>query len=267
MSLDPIPIWNALCRSRFRCRRACRPPRARRESRRGPAAVAVPKSSAKPNEPPPQGDPYVTLLLEYSPPWLVSMVFHMLVLIVMGLIIFSQAAHRPVQLDAEAASTDKADEPLDSDAPMGLPEGSPDGEGAVMATPDWKPVDDPLASPGKHAIRPGGHAATSDIEAPGIAWARRGTNGAVRKERAKLGNGISDGTQLAVARGLEWLARNQQHDGSWSLAGPFSDGVLQGMGQSGGRNRHGALGVSGRRQHALGRQVQEKRRQRLGGGC
>ena len=32
-------------------------------------------------------------------------------------------------------------------------------------------------------------------------------------------------TQAAVARGLEWLARNQQRDGSWSLAGPYSDGV------------------------------------------
>ena len=74
-----------------------------------PAAAGTPRSPAgasggrraekqrEPNEPPPKEIPYLTLLLEYSPPWLVSMVFHMVVLIVMGLIIFSQAAHRPVQ--------------------------------------------------------------------------------------------------------------------------------------------------------------------------
>ncbi len=199
------------------------------------AAGSLPRSSAgtngtrraekkgEPKEPPRKEIPYVTLLLEYSPPWLVSMVFHMLLLIVMGLIIFSHAARPPVQLDAAAASYDKVEEPVDNGEPMGLPDGTPDGEGAIVATPDWNPVVDALASPGIHAVRPGGHVTTSDVEAPGVAWSLRGKNWGGPQGRAKLG--ASPGTELAVARGLEWLARNQQRDGSWSLAGPYSDGV------------------------------------------
>ena len=96
MSLDPIPIWNALCRLRFPCRKACRPPRARRAARRarngGRRAEKQARIEASRRA---KQIPYATLMLEYSPPWLVSMVFHMVALIIMGLIIFSQAAHAP----------------------------------------------------------------------------------------------------------------------------------------------------------------------------
>jgi hypothetical protein len=176
-------------------------------------------------QPPRKGIPIAALLLENSPPWLVSMIFHMLVLIIMGLVIFSQTQRDPIQLSAEAASSDNAAEPLDTEAPPGLPDGSPDGTGEVVTAADLPPVDDPLASPGNVPIRPGGHLATSDIEAPGVAWGNRGTQWGGSKDKARVGGGGTDLTKLAVARGLDWLARNQQHDGSWSLAGPYNDGV------------------------------------------
>ncbi len=198
-------------------------------SPRGPAGVnggRQAEKQGKANEPPRERDPFVTIVLEYSPPWLVSMVFHMLALIIMGLVIFSQTSPAPVRLEAEAASPDQLDQPLESDAQVGLPDGLPEGQGEVLTPPGLEPVDNPLASPGIVPIRPGGHAATSNIAAPGIAWSNRGTEWGGSKEAARKGNGGTDLTQLAVARGLEWLARNQQRDGSWSLTGPYSDGVL-----------------------------------------
>jgi hypothetical protein len=197
---------------------------------RAPAGTNGTRRAEKNGEakkPPRKEIAYITLLLEYSPPWLVSMVFHMLLLIVMGLIIFSRASRPPVQLDAAAASYDKVEEPaVDNSAAGGLPEGSPDGEGAVWTPPDLKAVDNPFAGPGKIPIRPGGHEATGNLDAVGIAWSDRGNEIGGATKKARIGDrGGNDITQLAVERGLEWLARNQQRDGSWSLAGPYSDGV------------------------------------------
>ena len=61
-----------------------------------------------------------------------------------------------------------------------------------------------------------------------IGWALRGRRqgGGVKKALLDKFSG-SDRTQKAVERGLEWLAKNQQLDGSWSLVGPYSDGVFK----------------------------------------
>jgi len=196
---------------------------------RAPAGARGAEKRPGPGQPAQQAVPIATLVLEYSPPWLVSMVVHMLALIIMGLIIFSQTSRNPVELSAEAAKSEDTGEQLDTDAPPGLPDGSVDGTGDVLTPANLPPVDDPLASPGKVPIRPGGHLATSDVnlEVPGRAFRNRGTQWGGSKDEARKGGGGTDLTKLAVARGLEWLARNQQRDGSWSLAGPFSEGVFK----------------------------------------
>lgn len=38
--------------------------------------------------------------------------------------------------------------------------------------------------------------------------------------------GGTSGTENAVEQGLEWLAKNQSRDGTWSLKGPFRDGTV-----------------------------------------
>ncbi len=73
------------------------PPDAAAPPRNSPSGKAGrPKENGKEKkeeaDKPRRQDPFVVMLLEYSPPWLVSMVFHMLLLIIMGLVIFSQAA-------------------------------------------------------------------------------------------------------------------------------------------------------------------------------
>jgi hypothetical protein len=60
------------------------------------------------------------------------------------------------------------------------------------------------------------------IEVP-IRNGLRGRTGTMKEALLKAYGG-SQGTEDAVAAGLEWLAKNQRSDGSWSLVGPYSDG-------------------------------------------
>jgi hypothetical protein len=167
------------------------------------------------------GDPVMTTVLEKSPPWLVSMVFHMLLLIVMAMVVFIHIPRHPVQLNAEAANL--PEKPVDVEAPEGVPTGSDDGEVAILTPDNLPPVDDPLAAPGNIEVRPGGHLLTSDVLTPEIGWALSGRQQGSSRRKALLGRiGGSDVTEAAVRRGLEWLAKNQRPDGSWSLAGPYT---------------------------------------------
>ena len=52
-----------------------------------------------------------------------------------------------------------------------------------------------------------------------------GRTGAMRKALLSIYGGTKQ-TEDAVALGLEWLKRNQQKNGSWSMQGPFGDGGI-----------------------------------------
>ena len=61
------------------------------------------------------------------------------------------------------------------------------------------------------------------IAAPQIGFALQGRDeGMKRALLAKYGGNAR--TEAAVVNGLEWLARQQRPDGSWSLSGPYADG-------------------------------------------
>jgi hypothetical protein len=207
------------------------------DARPSPSRLSSPAAapaSGKPNNPcpdkppsassksSPDGDPIMTAMIEKSPPWLVSMVFHMLLMIIMALIVFVHVRRDPVQIDAAAAAVPEKSSDADG-APEGVPTGSPDGDVAILTPDNLPPVDDPFAAPGKVEVRPGGHLLTSDIGAPEIGWALSGRQQGSSKRKALLGRiGGNDMTEAAVRRGLEWLARNQRSDGSWSLCGPYN---------------------------------------------
>jgi hypothetical protein len=95
----------------------------------------------------------------------------------------------------------------------------------VIAPPNLKEVDDPFASPTKLDIQPAGltaAVATADMKTSSIGLALRGRQeGSRRNLLGKYGGNAT--TESAVERGLEWLARNQLSDGSWSLMGPYRD--------------------------------------------
>jgi hypothetical protein len=69
-----------------------------------------------------------------------------------------------------------------------------------------------------------GQTASSQLAAPTIGIALLGREQGSREAllAAYGGNSLSED---AVTRGLEWLSRQQQKDGSWSLVGPYKVGA------------------------------------------
>ncbi len=175
-------------------------------------------------EEPARDDQIASLVIENSPPWLFSMAFHMLMLIVMGLIVYVNIPTKPIKLEA-SISAEKLGDQLDIDTSLGKPKVKTTAED-LLITPDKLPlVDNPLAAPSDLNMFPEGTITSSDVKAAQIGMALTGREeGSAKKGLIGLGGG-TDTTEAAVHRGLAWLARNQARDGSWSLAGPYADGV------------------------------------------
>jgi len=163
-------------------------------------------------------------LLRDAPPFLVSAVVHMVVLIVFALI--ANVAKRPpaIELEVETVYAEQYGLQTALDSPLGIEE-SDKVAAPIITPPHLKEVDDPFASPTKIEIRPAGVTATvaaSDMKTAAIGLALSGRHeGARRNLLGKYGGNAT--TEAAVERGLEWLARNQLSTGAGSLMGPYRD--------------------------------------------
>jgi len=161
--------------------------------------------------------------LRAAPPWLVSLVVHMVVLIVLGMIFLPQALRRTV--DLEAIFAERIGEQLEDDSVALTTETPMDVEEQIITPKDLPPVDDPFAAPTELEINFfDGATASSQIDAPVIGLALTGREPGM-KEALLAAYGGTATTEAAVLAGLEWLVRNQNPDGSWSLVGPYVDGA------------------------------------------
>ncbi len=166
-----------------------------------------------------------------APPWLVSAAFHMTLLIILGLTVIAVQPRKQINLDVEAIYAEQLGEQLEFDSPLG--KDPIDAIEEPVLTPDDLPeVDDPFAAPTMLEIQPDGTAATSDIDSRQIGLALNGREEGSKK--SLLGRyGGTKTTEAAVLAGLQWLARNQvktgRQSGSWSLSGPYRDGVPDDM--------------------------------------
>ncbi|GAB6166357.1 hypothetical protein JCM19992_23570 [Thermostilla marina] len=163
------------------------------------------------------------LAVEYAPPWLISAVFHMLLLIVLALIMIPQMFNRRIDLNAEIVYAEKEGEQLEFDSPFA----GTDEE--LLEEPIYTPlelpqVEDPFAAPAEVQIAPEGTTSTSTETAQIIGYALQGREAGSR-EALLAAYGGDKSTQAAVELALKWLVRNQQKDGSWSLQGPYSYGA------------------------------------------
>ncbi len=194
--------------------------------------VVVNKPPAPPPPPPPAsqsdsqdddslpGLPTLGELLEDSPPWLVSAVFHMLVVIILGLIVIQPNLRQGFSLQFDTVDSEI---PIDGelDMPIGVPEGEMNAlleaeaplEVEELAT-EALTVTDPLIPI---------DSLTGEVEPIRLALSGRKSG----MQEALLGAyGGTGGTQNAVREALNWLARNQGRQGLWSLQGPYKNGSV-----------------------------------------
>jgi len=159
--------------------------------------------------------------IRHAPPWLVSAVVHMALMIVLGLIMLPQIGGNQIELQSIWA--EKLGDQLEFDSPFaGL---DPTKLDDPIYAKDELPVEDPFAAPPEVEIVPDGWNATSQIDSLQIGVALEGRQKGMKE--ALLGRyGGTALTEQAVEQGLLWLARNQRKDGSWSLKGPYTGGAV-----------------------------------------
>ncbi|MCA9131747.1 MAG: hypothetical protein KDA45_01265, partial [Planctomycetales bacterium] len=159
------------------------------------------------------------------PSWLVSFVVHLVLLLILAATPIKQLASGPLTLL------------LGSSASLGMAafELSGDERPPTLEALDAQPTTvAELSDPAKllqvelptweTALRETGAQLTTLPPIPfGISNGLTGRSGAL-KEALLSKFGGSHQTQEAVELGLQWLAKQQKSNGSWSLVGPYSDG-------------------------------------------
>ncbi len=185
-----------------------------------PRLVGTPQGiDAEPVDPLEQQD-LKTTAIKSAPAWLVSFVFHTLLIIVLALVYVGREVAQTIALNVTYAETLGAQ--LDNEQLAGSSFDAQDIQDPALAI-DVNPSDDPLARPPDLQPRPDGYLASDRLPSVSIGLALSGREAGMKRALlAKYGGTAL--TKAAVARALEWLKRNQRRDGTWSLTGPYANG-------------------------------------------
>lgn len=180
-----------------------------------------------------------------APPWLLSLIVHVIFLLILAMITLSTHTSGGLQLTlrqddgaSEGTLTSFSVEPIELDAA--------DNEAMVVPTVKLEPIkfempvvlptlDMSLASSKEVSTLALAARLPSSGSSSGAAMFS-GRTGAMKQALLKSGGG-NKGTEDAVALGLEWLKRQQRPDGSWSMIGPYANG-------SGGENATAATAMA-----------------------
>jgi hypothetical protein len=166
-------------------------------------------------------------LVRRSPPVTVSVTVHIVALLLLALWIVRGERKDRVVLDLAFLSTEviEAPDPGVQVLPQPEPVKEPEPEEVKTEEPV---VEDPIAAPpAMTEPEPEAAGATAAAAAPVVGSLLDGRQ-IGRQEALVNAFGGSDATQAAVARALEWLARQQdKKDGLWSLQGPYADSGSQ----------------------------------------
>lgn len=181
--------------------------------------------AADPSDDPSQGEDVPLLDIDSyvreSPPWLLSAVLHMLVLI--ALAIWLQGFEADDMLILDATFAEEIGEQLDEeDLNMDMPTELEIEQALVLDT--LPPVEDPLAMPELMPVSPVANVLTTNKPSNQIGIALTGRDPGSKQALLKEYGGTAS-TEQAVKAGLEWLVRRQLKSGAWSLKGPYSDGA------------------------------------------
>jgi hypothetical protein len=185
-----------------------------------PATIATPQADDQDDGPEP-----FDIAARMAPPWLISTIFHMLGLIILGLwmTVTKSADEALIEIDVRDVYTELGDQLLDDSVQFTTPTPDPEVEKSVLALGNLPEISDPLASPPPTPFIPSAETTVRNFPAPTIGYALSGRE--VGRRKALLGAyGGTRATEDAVELALAWLKRNQRPDGSWSLVGPYKDG-------------------------------------------
>lgn len=174
---------------------------------------AIPQQVVREDDPDEQDVDPAKVVTRSAPPWLVSLIVHVVIVIVFALITIPQFIETTVELDVTYAE-ELGDQLIDPDLDFGDEMLDTEIVDPVLAE-DFTPVEDPFAAP--PIIEPmflDTPSAFSQIDAPSIGKALDGREkGAKAALLAAYGGNAT--TEAAVTAGLEWLKRNQNSDGLW----------------------------------------------------
>jgi hypothetical protein len=183
------------------------------------AAVRAPLAVGSSGEPPLWD---VTAWLTSAPPWLLSAILHMTVLIFMGLMFFQPKFEDDLLLDA--GYSDDVSIPLEDEFDISQSVDDVELDEHVFTAQDLPVVEDPFSTPDATEIAPNPLSASGTVMPTTIGIALTGREPGMKETLVKAYGGTGK-TEGAVALGLRWLANRQQRTGEWSLTGPYDDGA------------------------------------------
>lgn len=159
-----------------------------------------------------------------APPWLVSMVIHLVILLVLALIsrpvgsgfgqIMLSIGQSERQAPAELAEFSISTDDIINDSDL--------MEESEVQT-DMESIFDSVELDNAEELAPMEFGAGPELAA--VRPMFDGRSGAMKKALLAIYGGTAE-TQDAVARGLAWLKRNQRSNGGWSMRGPYSNGGI-----------------------------------------
>jgi hypothetical protein len=205
-----------------------RPVAARKAVSTAPVAVTPVADKQAPNddEEPTEEEDAVDVAARTAPPWLLSTLVHMLILIVLGLMTTIEPNHSPALIELDVYGDSLGDDLLDASVEIAAP--SLDSElDSELESPaelvELPQVSEPLPTllPAMPLVE--GSVGDRAIPAADIGNALSGRSKANKKALLGKYGGTAE-TEQAVERALAWLKRNQRPDGSWSLLGPYQNG-------------------------------------------
>ncbi|HQU44270.1 MAG TPA: terpene cyclase/mutase family protein, partial [Pirellulales bacterium] len=161
-----------------------------------------------------------------APPWLISCLVHLALVVVLGLwYISGQRKFSGIVLDVYAE--DAGEQLVDVTSLESIGEIQPD---EALLTPDnLEKVEDPFApDPSLPTVAlETSEPSAIPLDKPNISLALAGREPGTKATLLGKYGGNPD-TEAAVARALAWLKLQQRKDGSWSLKGPYRSGSVSG---------------------------------------
>ncbi len=163
------------------------------------------------------------------PSWLVSLIFHVVLLLSLALVPVARLTQGPLTLIFDTTGpVTVADLELSGVQATSLetPELSPTSFQAQPPTELLMQVQAPEIATPKPTVGERFASTESVLSVPvpaAISQGLSGRQGSMKSALLKKFGGTAE-TEAAVELGLKWLERNQNSDGSWSLVGPYSLG-------------------------------------------